>query len=149
MANPTPLTREDLEERHPGLLSMLGKEPDGTIAKRFKISRQRVGQIRRKLDIPATGSTSTISKGAPLRSRVLHWMRELWEGTSAALAEALGTSAPVMSGWCSGDRVPTWETLIAAAGLLGLELLLGPAHITVLERGRGGKELRRFEGATC
>lgn len=147
MAKPSPLTREDLETRHPGLLAVLGKEPDGTVAEKFDMSRQRVGQIRRKLDIPAAGATSSISKEAPLRSRVLHWMRERWEGTSAALAEALGTSAPVMSGWCSGDRVPTWETLIAAAGLLGLELLLGPAHVTVLER--GGKILRKFEGATC
>lgn len=43
--------RERLESRHPGLLERLGRDPDTKTAAVYGLSRQRLHQIRRRLDI--------------------------------------------------------------------------------------------------
>ena len=45
--------RDRLEDRHPGILALLGKVPDPEVATRYGITRQRVHMLRKRLGIDA------------------------------------------------------------------------------------------------
>jgi len=63
--------------------------------------------------------------------RVLSDLRRRWPGTSYELATALKTSPRTLSRWCTGARVPRFETLVAAAQLVDVALHVQGRRITV------------------
>ncbi len=130
MASPIPMTREQLDERYPGLCDALGTVLDREIANQHGLSRARIAVIRGRLGI--TAKAAEAPSGASARSLVLWWLRSRWPGTSASFAAAVGVGPSDMSARCRGSKAPSWALLVRAVRANGLTLRIGPTAVDVL-----------------
>ena len=92
--------QEDLKQKYPGLLELLGQVPDAEIARRYGVSTQLINSIRNKL-----GVTASTPKFVPTPE----FLAALGTRSDYEISEDFGVSANTVANYRNRNNIPPWS----------------------------------------